>query len=408
MSDTYKHGYRFRIYPTNEQKEVIETLINLYRFVYNWGIAKQEEQYQRKKNGEITRGFLSYFDLNRLFSLFRNLPENAWLKELPLATARLALRDVVNSFKMFFRHTHNYPKFKSKKRSPKMFKTRNDRFYIEGDQVRFEGLPIECRSNGDVDTIDLHCDFGYRKSNKIKYIQPSISMDNLGHYWVSFSIEEPTIELNTPKTEPIGIDVGVRKTMVLSTGEMLIRPKDKIKRLERRLNRAMHYYVRDINLRRELANRTKTKYEDIPVSNHAEKRADKVRKLYKKITNVKKNWYHNTIKEIVTRNPEAIVIETLHSREINKKNKRRNRKSRHAIAHADFYTIHKIIQDKCNKYGVKLIKAAEDYPSSQICSNCGYRQDIGQKKTYRCPICGMMIDRDINAALNLRNLAYIT
>ena len=409
MSETYRHGYRIRIYPTEAQKEIIHKLIDAYRFAYNWGKSIEEEQYRKKKNGEIEKGFLSYFELTMIFKQFRDLPENAWLRELPLATARRALKDAVQTFKDFFHRGCGYPKFKSKKRSPKMFKTRNDRFYIDGDKVRFEGLDRFSKNNISVDSIDLHHDFGWRKSDKIKYAEPSISLDDFGQYWVSFSIEESTISLDKPKSEPIGIDVGIRKTMALSTREVFNRPNDKIKRLEKRLRYANRHYNRDINRRRTEANRTKTKYEDVPVSNRAEKRADKVRKLYKKITNVKLNWYHNTIKEIVTRNPECIVIETLQSREIERgyKRKKYNRSSRHTMHTANLYTMHKIIEDKCNKYGIKLIKADKEYPSSQICSTCGYQQDIGRHKVYKCPICGTVIDRDYNAALNLRNLAYV-
>ena len=401
--DKYIHGYKFRIYPTDDQKKLISKYTNLYRYVYNWAMSKQNEQYDKKKKGETDDGFFSFFELCKLYAEHRDLPDHEWLKEFPNTTARLALRDVVNAFKDFFRRGYGHPKFKSKKRSPKMFKTRNDRFYIDGDQVRFEGLPMTCRYTGDVDTINLNHDFGYFKSDKIKYIQPSISIDNLGNYWVSFSIEEPIIELNIPQSESIGIDMGIRQTMVLSTGEVFNRPKDKINKLDRRLRRVQRHRTRDINRRLEEAHRTKTKYEDIPVSKRARKREDRVRKLYKRITNVKRAFYHETIKQIVTRNPEAIVIETIETRKL--QYQRKGHKNNHELAHADFYTMRKIFEGKCNKYGVRLIEADPEYPSSQICSNCGYRQDIGSKKTYVCPQCGMRLDRDLNAALNLRSLA---
>ena len=399
--DKYMHGYRIRIYPTELQKELINKYINLYRRVYNWAREKQEEQYAKKKAGETTKGFIPFYDLCKLYAEYRNLPENEWLKELPNTTARLALRDLINAYSKFFKHKSRHPKFKSKKCSPKMFKTRNNRFYIDGDQVRFEGLPMTCRYTGDVDTINLNYDFGYRKSDKIKYIQPVISIDNLGNYWVSFSIEEPKIKLDILQSEPIGVDMGIRQTIVLSTGEVFNRPKDKIDKLDRRLRRAQHHRSRDINRRFKEAKRTITKYEDIPVSKRARKREDKVRKLYKRITNVKKAFYHEIIKNIVTRNPEAIVIETIKVQETQQKHHKNNPQ----LHGADFYTMRKIFEDKCNKYGVRLIEADPEYPSSQICSNCGYRQDIGSKRTYVCPICGMRLDRDLNAALNLRSLA---
>lgn len=406
MCDTYKHGYRLRIYPTEEQKELINKYIHLYRFVYNWGVALEEQHYQEKKDGKSKRGFYSFYDLGELFTKFRNTPGNEWIKEIPKDTAKMALRDVYNSYTKFFMHKSRYPKFKSKKRSPKMFKTRYDRFYIDGDKVRFEGLPkIGVGANSIVDKVDLKFNSGFSRKDNIKYIQPSISIDNLGNYWVSFSIDEPKKILKIPKSEPIGIDVGIRQTIVLSTGEIYIRPKKRIKKLEKQLQRIQHHVSRDINRRMQEAKRTKTKYDDIPISKRAQQRANKVRKIYTKITNIKQSFYYNTIKEIVTRNPESIVIETISTRDMQKNNKQ-NKYMLPLLHTANFYTIHKIIENKCEQYGIQLIKAPSEYPSSQICSNCGYKQNIGKKPIFKCPKCGTVIDRDINAAINLRNLVY--
>ena len=403
----YRHGYRLKLYPTEEQKNIIDRFIELYRFVYNWGIGKEEDRYNDKKAGICKRGTYTAYDLGILYTEFRNLPGNEWLKELPKETSKAALRDVYNAYQMFFYKKCRYPKLKSKKSSPMTFKTRYDRFYIDGDRVRFEGLPrVGSGTASIVDTVKLGFDTGFRKSDGSIYIQPSITKDNLGNYWVSFSIKEPVQKIDSLKTEPIGIDVGIRRTMVTSSNEYYNLPKDSIAKLEKKLRKAKRRLHKDNAYRQKEANRTKTKYEDIPVSNRAEKRADKVRKLYKKITNVKLNWYHNTIKEIVTRNPEAIVIETLSIRSMQRKHKHKSHFMQ-ALHTANFYTMHKIIEDKCNKYGIKLIKADKEYPSSQICSTCGYQQDIGNRRLYRCPICGTVIDRDYNAALNLRNLAYV-
>ena len=404
-NNTYVCGHRYRIYPTEEQKVLINKFIHLYRYIYNWGINKEKEHYQDKLAGESNKGFYTFYDLCKLFKEHRDAQGNEWLKEIPNTTARLALRDVVNSYTQFFNKKNRHPKFKSRKTAPKMFKTRNDRFYIDGNKVRFEGLARISRGPGSiVDTVDLHFDTGYKRLDDVKYIQPSISIDNLGNYWVSFNIEKPIVELDAPKTEPIGIDLGVRKTITLSTGESFTRPNDKIKRLEKRLAHAQRHYTRDVNRRLKEAKHTKTKYEDIPVSKRSEKRAQKVRKLYAKITHIKENFYHNTIKQIILRNPKSIVIETLDSMRILKQAK--GRQLRNLLFHADFYTLHKIIEDKCDKYGINLIKADIKYPSTQICSNCGNRYHVGKSEVYHCPNCGFEIDRDINAAINLRKLAY--
>jgi len=403
-NQTYHHGYKLRIYPTEEQKELINKLIGAYRYVYNWGLAKEQACYEEKKNGLSDKGFYSFFDLCKLFKMHRDSPGNEWLKEIPNTTARLALRDVYNAYLEFFNGHRKHPKLKTKKRSPKMFKTRNDRFCIDGDRVRFEGLPRYTRGVGALsDTVKLGFKTNFARLDSIEYMGPSISIDNLGNYWVSFSIKEPVQELDKPKTEPIGVDLGIRKTMTLSTGETFTRPNDKLTKLDRRLKKVRDHYSRDVKRRMEEANRTKTKYEDIPVSNRSQKRLTKLRKLYARITNIKNNFYHETIKSIVLRNPEAIVLETTRTKEM-----RRTAKCKQLLQElhkANFFTMAKIFEDKCTRYGVTLIKADPQYPSTQLCSNCGYKQRIGDKHIYRCPQCGLEMDRDLNAALNLRNLA---
>ena len=397
---TFNKGYRYRIYPTDSQKELIRKYIDLYRFVYNWGLALEHNQYNLYKDGKSNIRFFSFFDLCKEFKKFRDLEENSWLKELPNTTARLALKDVIESYNKFFKcKGFGYPKFKTKKRSPKSFKTRNERFYIEGDKIRFEGLKYSLSDGAEM--VDLHFDTGFLRNQNVKYMQPSISIDNLGNYWVSFSIEMPCKILDTPKTEPIGIDVGIRQTMTLSTGEVFNKPKEKINRLKKRLSKAQHHYSRDVNRRMLEAKRTKTKYDDIPISKRSQKRKEKIQKLYNKISNIKKNFYHETIKNIVLRNPEAIVIETISTREITSNNSWATK----MFDGADFYTMHKIIEDKCTKYSIPLIKADRGFPSTQICSCCGYIKKMHSNHIYICPVCGNRMDRDVNAAINLRNLA---
>ena len=399
--NNYIKGYKYRIYPTDSQKELIRKYIDLYRFVYNWGLALEESNYKLYKDGKSDIKFFNFFDLCQEFKKFKDLEENSWLKVLPNTTARLALRDVINSYNKFFKCKEiGHPKFKSKKRSPKMFKTRNERFYINGDKIRFEGLSYGHTATSS-DLVDLHFDSGFTRDQNVKYIQPSISIDNLGNYWVSFSIETPYELLSTPKTEPIGIDVGIRHTMTLSTGEIFNRPKEKIDKLKRRLSRESHHYSRDINRRMLEARRTKTKYDDIPISKRSQKRKEKIQKLYNRISNIKKSFYHETIKNIVLRNPEAIVIETISTREITSNNSWATK----MFDGADFYTMHKIIEDKCTKYNIPLIKADKQYPSTQMCSCCGHIKKLRSHHTYICPVCGNRMDRDVNAAINLRNLA---
>ena len=350
--------------------------------------------------------FLSFFDLSREFTKFRNLPENEWLKLMPSGSTKLALRDVYNTFIKFFNKGGGYPKFKSKKYSPKFFKTRSNKFYIDKDRLRFEGLTNHKGNNCKKYLIDLKFELPFRRIDGTKYISPCISKDNIGNYWVSFSIETPTIILDSEKSEGIGIDVGIRQTMTLSNGTIYNRPKDKLEKLEKRKRRAQKRVTKDINHRLEISKRMKIKYEEVPISNRSNMRANKYRKICNKITNVKSNFYHNSIKEIILKNPEYIVIEKLSVRDMQRNTRNKSRKFRDELCHSDFYTIQTLIKKYCNKYNIPLIEADRNYQSSRICSNCGNIRNIGSHSTYICPACGLRIDRDINAAINLGRFAY--
>ena len=357
-----------------------------------------------KKDGKVERGFLSFIDLCKEYKEFRDKPENEWLKEFPNTTARLALRDVVHAYEMFFNKQNKYPKFKSKKCSPKMFKTRSDRFYIDGDKIRFEGLPHD-RTSDISEMIDLDFNTPFKRTDNIKYIAPIISKDNLGNYWIGFSIKDPIAPLDIPKTEPIGVDVGIRNTLTLSTGEIFNRPNDKLKHIESRRKRVQKHVSKDINRRLEESKRTKTKYDDIQPSVRAELRSQKLKKLYKKEANIKNNFYHETAKNIVERNPEMVVLEDLDILKMQKDAKNFHKKYlRTALSNAGLNKMQTIIEQKCIKYGIPVVYANINYPSSQICSNCGHIQNIGNKPIYNCPNCGLKMDRDINAAKNLVSL----
>lgn len=390
---TFYKGYKYRIHPTEEQKELIDIFINGYRFIYNWGIAKQEEAYELYKQGILISNFYSFFDLCKLFKEYRDQPGNEWLKQIPNTTSRLALRDVIESYNMFFKGYNKHPNFKTKKRSPKMFKTRNDRCFFTESGLRIEGLP------GRKELIPMPFDCGLRKGDHI--IQPVISIDKLGNYWVSFTMKEKCKSLDKPKTEPIGIDLGIRQTMTLSTGEVFNRPNEKLVKLSRRISRLDHHCSRDIKRRQTEAVRTKTKYDDIPKSKRSIKREHVRQKLINKQKNIKKNFYYEVVNEIVHRNPSCIVIETIPVQDT-AKNKPYMAKQ---MVQADFYWISLIIKNKANAYNIPLIQAHRNFPSSQICSNCGHIRNIQNRKIYICPECGFRIDRDLNAAINLKNLA---
>lgn len=393
---TFYRGYKFKIYPTEEQKEKINDLVNYFRYVYNWAIAKEKEIYEQNKQGLSEYQFYSYFDLDELFRKERDTnPKMAWIKEkkFPLATAREALKNVYHGYEMFFDGVNEgVPTFKKKNKCKKSFNTRNDRFKIHNTGIKLEGMHDSY--------IDLGFDCGL---NLNKAVNPTITIDNIGDYYVSFNIKEECKELNIPKTEPIGIDLGIRQTFALSTGEIFNQPKKSISKYERRLRKQERLVTRDKKRRLKEANRTKTKYEDIPESKRAKKRRIRLNKLYKKIHNIKNTFYHTITKQIVMRNPQFVCMETFSVRSIQKNEPWMNDK----LCTVSFYDITQKMKYKCEEHGITFIQVPTEFASTKTCSNCGSIKDMRGKYTYKCPICGMVEDRDINAAINLRNFGLV-
>lgn len=389
---TYMHGYKYRIYPTEDQKEKIDQLINLARYAYNWGIAKEREIYEQYLQGLSEKSYYTYFELDYLFRKERD--ENLdmyWIKDFPTTPAKYALRNVDSGYKRFFkRQNKSKPYFKSKKKCKKSFNARHDTFSIKGNAIKMEGIKSY---------ISLGFDCGI---NINKVINPVITKDNFGDYYVSFSIEKECKSLNIPKSDGIGIDLGVKNTFTLSTGEMYTQPNEKLNKLEHRRRKLQRHVARDIKRRKDEADRTKTKYEDIPKSKRSIKRELRLAKLYKKQHNIKDTFYHTITKQIVMINPEYVCMETFSAMEIQE----RQLGASKYLTNTSFYDIICKMKNKCNTYNIPFIQAPANYPSTQICNNCGSRKKMHGYRTYKCPVCGMVEDRDINAAMNLRNYGY--
>ena len=146
--------------------------------------------------------------------------------------------------------------------------------------------------------------------------------------------------------------------------------------------------------------RTITKYENVPKSKNQLKREKARRKVIRKICNIHNDFIERMTTDIARMNFSYIVLEDIRVRELQKK---ADHFTRGIIGNARFRTIRIKLEQKCSMRGTKVYIADAEFPSSQICSNCGFRQNIGVAKFFRCPECGTIIDRDLNAAINLRD-----
>lgn len=390
LADTEKlHGYKIKLYPTEEQKVILNRMIELYKHVYNWTISEIEKYY------EITGLFMKINDACLLLKQYRN--SNEWLKALPSNTARHAVMSAYAAYSAFFKKAaKRIPRIKTLEESEnKYFKIRGERIYFHGDKVGFEGLG----GHGDKNYILCKkCNIPKRDPLQHKYYNCTVKFDGYD-YWLSFSIVKIVPMEFDADTGPIGVDIGLRKLAVLSDGTEYHLPDTK--KYWKRRKKIQRQITKDLNRRKKLAKLQGKKLEEIPETKNMLKHKKQYRKICNRITNIKSTFIHTMTAEIVNKNPSAIVVETL-----NPKGMLKNKYLGKYLREADLFRIPKQLEYKSKRNpNIKFIKADRWYPSSQICSNCGNKTNVGDREIYKCSICGFIIDRDLNAAINLSRLA---
>lgn len=377
-NDSLLRGFRIKIYPTKDQEEKLITTFNLYRKAYNMAINIQESDRSR---------YIGYYEMCKIFSDIVKTEEYSWLNQIPISTIRQALVDHDTAYKRFFKKLTNHPKFHSKRKSKKYFSTRSERTHAYGNNIFIPGIGLIDAKNHPI-------------PNKIRLYHTSVHFDGY-NYWFSCQVEREPVDISdVPISDPIGVDVGFRNLITTSNGKIYNFPnsinklKKKKKRQQRRLDKDFRKYV-------NISKRTTTKYEDVPKSKNHYKRLAKLRKTYDKIRNIRKNTIHNATKDIVNNHPSTIVLEDLKVRELTRQAWLKK--------YADYplYEIRRQLEYKAQERGINVIIADTHYPSSKLCSNCGYLyKTFDSQHTFICPVCGNRLDRDLNAAYNLRNLAY--
>ena len=352
-------AYKYRIYPNAEQMQFFAKCFGCVRFVYNRMLSDRIEHYN-----------LTGKSLNNTPAQYKS--EFTWLKEvdsLALANAQMNLN---TAYRNFFRDKSNgFPKFKSKKNNNFSYTTNNQKgtVYVENGYIKLPKLksPVKIRQHRSFEGVIKSC---------------TISKAPSGKYHISILVETEIQKL--PESDMrVGIDVGIKDFAVLSNGESYKNPKH-LRKSEKRLAK----------LQRDLSRK------QIGSSNRNKARI-KVAKLHEKIANQRMDFLHKKSTEIIREN-QAIVIEDLKV-----KNLMKNHNLAKSIAEVSWSRFREMLDYKSRWYGRELIIAPPDYPSSQLCSDCGNRSSQTKDlacRVYICPECGLEIDRDYNASLNLLKL----
>ena len=374
-------SFKTEINPTEEQKARIRKTIGTCRYVYNFYLGHNKALHD---NGEK-------FMTGKSFSLWLNNeyipnnPDKTWIREVYSKAVKKSIEDGCAAFTRFFKHQSDFPKFKKKGKSDvKMYFVRNNPKDCQCERHR-----LKIPTLGWVRIKEK----GYIPTTKDGYMIRSgtVSVKG-GRFYVSVLVEIPDVNINNNLNDGIGIDLGLKDFAIISNGKTYrnINKSAGLKKLEKQLIREQRSLSR--------------KYENLKKGEstqraNIQKQKLKVQKLHHKMDNIRTDYINKTIAEIVKTKPSYITIEDL-----NVKGMMKNRCLSKAVASQKFYEFRKRLKAKCDEKGIELRVADRFYPSSKTCHHCGsIRKNLKlSDRIYRCE-CGYVADRDLNAALNLKD-----
>lgn len=374
---------KVRLNPNNKQLTKLFQYAGCARFAYNWAIAKEQENYKQGNK------FLSDSELRKEFTQLKKLQEYKWLNKVSNNVTKQAIKDACNTYKRFFKGQCKYPKFKSKKHSTPSFYQDNIQIRFTDTHVKVEGFSMSKKKNKQkLNWIKL-CERG-RIPTDCKYMNPRFTYDEL-YWYVSVGIE---VDDNTslPSNEGIGIDLGIKDLAICSDRNTYknINKTKRVKKLEKRKRRLQRSISRRYEINKKGVSYCKTK--------NVIKKEKLLLKLNHRLTNIRKDYLHQTTSEIVKRKPSFICIEDL-----NVSGMMKNRHLSKAVQQQGFYEFRRQIEYKSRWNNIPVVIADRFFPSSKLCSCCGsIKKDLKlSDRIYKCK-CGNVIDRDFQAALNLK------
>ena len=369
--------------PNNKQKTKLFQYANTARFAYNWALDKEQENY---KNGGK---FISDGDLRKEFTQLKKTEEYGWLNNVSNNVTKQAMKDACDAYKRFFKGLAKFPKFKSRKHATPSFYQDNVKIQFTDTHVKAEGFADSKKKNKQkLNWIKL-AEHG-RIPTSCKYMNPRIKYDGLNWY-ITVGIEYGDCT-TLPSNEGIGIDLGIKDLAICSDEHKYqnVNKTQRAKKLEKRKRRLQRSISRKYEKNKKGESCCKTR--------NIIKSEKELLKLNHRLTNIRQNHLHQITSSIVKREPSFICIEDL-----NVSGMVKNQHLSRAVQQQGFYEFRRQIEYKSAWNNISVIIADRFFPSSKLCSCCGaIKKDLKLSgRIYRCE-CGNVIDRDYQAAINLK------
>lgn len=369
--------------PNNKQKTKLFACAGLARFAYNWALSYEQ------KNYELGNKFLSDYDLRKRFTVLKSEKEYQWLNDYSNNISKQAIKDAVKAYQNFFKGICEYPKFKSRKKSKSSFYVDTSKISFTSTHVKLEKLTTSKKKNKQKFNL-VKLSEPDRIPVDTKYFNPRVTFDGL-NWWISIGIEcEESQE--KPINQGIGIDIGIKDLAICSDSNVYpnINKTEKIRKLKKKKRRLQRRVSKKYSKNKKGECYCKTR--------NIVKSERKLLKITHKLTNIRHGYVHSVTSEIISRKPKFIVVEDL-----NVKGMMKNKHLAKVVQEQCFNEFYRQIQYKCNWNNIEFITADRYYPSSKLCSCCGYvKKDLKlSERIYICPECHHVIDRDYQASVNL-------
>ncbi|MBR0060536.1 MAG: transposase [Selenomonadaceae bacterium] len=382
-------SFKIMLVPNNRQRTRLFQFAGTARFAYNWALRKEIDAY------EAGEKFISNFDLRKEFTVLRNSAEYSWLRTISNNVTKQAIKDCVDAYQKFFKRQSGRPKFKSKRRGDFSFYQDTDKIQITATHVKLEAIATSKKRNKQQLNWIRLAEVG-RIPVGVKYKQPRITFDGL-NWWLSVAVEFADPKPAENCNEALGIDLGIKNLAVCSDGT--IYPNINRTSTIRSLKKKQRRLQRSISRKYEMNNK---KGESYSKTRNIIKSEKKLLRVHHRLADIRQNYRHQITSAIIGRKPNPIVLEDLNVRGMMS-----NRHLAKAVQEQGFYEFRRQIEYKAAWSGLRVVIADRFYPSSKKCIACGHvKKNLRlSERIYHCENCGNEIDRDLQAAINLKRYA---